>query len=94
VPELQAFLVGPAHQEIKALSGVVGREVYATRDAPETFLVAHSWQALSDLQRFRSNEALALDLIHERLQTTLVVFTGALTVQFSASEPPAYPANG
>ena len=89
VPELQAFLVGPAHQEIKALNGVVSREVFAARDKPGTFLVVHSWQALSDLKRFRSNEALALDLIHERLQTTMVAFTGTLTAQFSAFQPRA-----
>ena len=89
VPELQAFLVGDAHRQIKTLHGVVSREVFAARDTPGTFLVVHSWQALADLERFRTNEALVLDQIHTRLQTKLVAFTGALAVQFSAFKPSA-----
>jgi heme-degrading monooxygenase HmoA len=89
IPELREYLVRQAHQEIKSLSGVVSREVFAARDTAGTYLVIHGWQALADLERFRSTEAPALDSIHERLQTELVVFTGALTAEFSAFEPPA-----
>lgn len=85
--ELREFLVGRAHDVVKALPGLVSREVYRARDIPHTYLVVHSWTTLEHLERFRATHALRLDEVHDRLGTTVVAFTGGLTAQFSAFRP-------
>ena len=86
LPEVEAFLRGPAQRELVSTTSVVTRELYRSIETGRRFLAVTSWRSIADLERFRANTAQRMEQELTATGATLARFTGEIAVEYSVQD--------